>query len=87
MTRQITRAVANIVARRREKLYLGNLDAKRDWGFAGDYVLGMWLMLRRPTADDYVLATGASHSVKEFLQEAFSHGGLDWTQYVEVDSK
>jgi GDPmannose 4,6-dehydratase len=87
VTRKITRAVANIVAGRQSRLYLGNLDARRDWGYAGDYVLGMWLMLQQPRPDDYVLATGESHSVKEFLEESFSHVRLDWREYVEVDPK
>src|SRR5213594_1504513 len=78
VTRKITRAVAHIAAGKQKKLYLGNLDAKRDWGFAGDYVLGMWLMLQKPKPDDYVLATGESHSVREFLDQAFSYVGLDW---------
>lgn len=85
VTRKITRAVANIRAGRQSKLYLGNLDAKRDWGYAGDYVVGMWLMLQQPEPDDYVLATGETHSVREFLEEAFSHAGLDWKEYVEID--
>jgi GDPmannose 4,6-dehydratase len=68
-------------------LYLGNLDAKRDWGFAGDYVEAMWLMLQQPQPDDYVVATGETHSVKEFLAEVFGHLDLDWQQYVEVDPR
>jgi GDPmannose 4,6-dehydratase len=69
------------------KLYLGNLDAKRDWGFAGDYVEAMWLMLQQDESDDYVIATGESHSVKEFLEEAFSYQGLDWKDYVKIDPR
>ncbi|TLY28029.1 MAG: GDP-mannose 4,6-dehydratase [Nitrospirae bacterium] len=87
VTRKITRAVADILAGRQRKLYLGNLDARRDWGYAGDYVVGMWLMLQQPRPDDYVLATGESHSVREFLDEAFSSRGLAWRDYVEIDQK
>jgi GDPmannose 4,6-dehydratase len=70
-----------------KKLYLGNLNARRDWGFAGDYVEAMWLMLQQDGPDDYVIATGESHSVKEFLEEAFSYQGLDWKDCVEIDSR
>jgi len=87
VTRKITRAVARILAGQQKKLYLGNLDAKRDWGYAGDYVEGMWLMLQHSEPDDYVLATGETHSVREFLEEAFSHVGLDWTEFVEIDPR
>jgi GDPmannose 4,6-dehydratase len=87
VTRKITRAVASILAGRQKKLYLGNLDAKRDWGYAADYVQGMWLMLQQPQADDFVLATGETHSVREFLEEAFSYAGLDWREHVEIDPK
>jgi GDPmannose 4,6-dehydratase len=66
---------------------LGNLDAKRDWGFAGDYVEAMWLMLQQDKPDDYVVATGESHSVREFVAEVFSHLGLDWQKYVEIDPR
>jgi GDPmannose 4,6-dehydratase len=66
---------------------MGTLDAKRDWGFAGEYVRGMWLMLQQPVAEDYVLATGQTHSVRELLEVAFSAAGLDWQKYVEIDSK
>ena len=85
VTRKITRGVADIVHGTATELRLGNLDAKRDWGFAGDYVEGMWLMLQQDTPDDYVLATGEAHSVREFCQIAFAHAGLDWEQYVVVD--
>jgi GDPmannose 4,6-dehydratase len=68
-----------------DKLFLGNLEAHRDWGYAGDYVRAMWLMLQQPTPDDYVVATGEAHSVKELVQIAFSHVGLDWKKHVEVD--
>lgn len=87
VTRKITRAIANILANKQRTLYLGNLDAKRDWGFAGDYVVAMWRMLQKDLPDDYVIATGETHSVREFLVEAFSHVGLDWTDFVQIDSK
>jgi len=87
VTRKIARAVARIYLGRQTRLYLGNLDARRDWGFAGDYVEAMWLMLQQDQAGDYVVATGQSHSVREFLDEAFGYLGLDWTQYVEVDPR
>jgi GDPmannose 4,6-dehydratase len=87
VTRKITRAVAHIKAGLQEKLYLGNLDAKRDWGYAKEYVEAMWLMLQQPEADDYVIATNETHSVKEFLQVAFDHVGLDWKKYVEIDPR
>ena len=87
VTRKITRAVARIKAGLQEKLYLGNLDAKRDWGYAPEYVEAMWLMLQQDTPDDFVIATGEGHTVREFAQVAFDHVGLDWEQYVEVDPK
>lgn len=87
VTRKITRALAKIVARKERRLYLGNLDAKRDWGFAKDYVEAMWLMLQQPASDDYVIATGETHSVREFLEIAFGHVGLDWREFVEIDSR
>ncbi len=87
VTRKITRAVAHIKAGLQDKLYLGNLSAKRDWGYAKEYVEAMWLMLQQETPDDYVIATGETHSVEDFLEEAFSHAGLDWHDYVELDSK
>jgi GDPmannose 4,6-dehydratase len=87
VTRKITCGIAEILAKKIDKIYLGNLDAKRDWGFAGDYVEAMWLMLQQPKADDYVIATGETHSVREFLEEAFGIVGLDWQKYVEVDQK
>jgi len=87
VTRKITRAVGRIKMGLQEKLYLGNLEAKRDWGYAGDYVEAMWLMLQKPEPDDYVIATGESHSVREFLEEAFGYVGLDWRRYVEVDPR
>jgi len=87
VTRKITRAAARIKEGIQKKLYLGNLDAKRDWGFAGDYVEAMWLMLQQPKADDFVIATGETHSVREFLDEVFGHLELDWKKYVEVDPR
>jgi GDPmannose 4,6-dehydratase len=85
VTRKITQAVARIVAGRQEALYLGNLDAKRDWGFAPDYVKAMWLMLQADEPDDYVIATGETHTVREFCEHAFSRAGLDWEKFVRVD--
>jgi GDPmannose 4,6-dehydratase len=87
VTRKITRAVGRIKCGLQKKLYLGNLEAKRDWGFAGDYVEAMWLMLQQDTPDDYVVATGESHSVREFLEAAFRYAGLDWEEYVEIDPR
>ena len=87
VTRKITRGVAQIKAGLADKLHLGNLDAKRDWGYAKEYVMAMWLMLRHEEPDDYVIATGETHSVREFIQEAFSYAGLDWRKHVEIDSK
>jgi GDPmannose 4,6-dehydratase len=87
VTRKITRAAARIKEGLQEKLYLGNLDAKRDWGFAGDYVEAMWLILQQPSPDDFVVATGQTHSVREFLAEVFGYLNLDWQQYVEVDAR
>lgn len=87
VTRKITRAVARIKEGLQDKLYLGNLEAKRDWGYAKEYVECMWRMLQQDKPDDYVVATGETHSVKEFLEEAFSCVGLDWKKYVEIDPK
>ncbi len=87
VTRKVTRAAARIKLGLQQKLYLGNLEAKRDWGYAKDYVEAMWLMLQRPTADDYVIATGEAHSVRELCERAFGHVGLDYRQYVEVDPR
>ena len=87
VTRKITRGLARIKHGLDDKLYLGNLDAKRDWGFAGDYVEGMWRMLQADEPDDFVLATGETHSVREFLVEAFGHAGLDYKEYVEFDER
>ena len=87
VTRKITRAATRIKAGLQKKLYLGNLDAKRDWGFAGDYVKAMWLMLQQDHPDNYVIATGETHSVREFLDTAFSYLNLDWEEYVEIDPR
>jgi len=87
VTRKITKGVARIATGKQKKLYLGNLDAKRDWGFAGDYVEAMWLMLQQDKPDDYVVATGETHTVKEFLEETFSVVGLKWQDYVEIDPR
>ena len=87
VTRKITRAAARIKHGLDKKLFLGNLDAKRDWGFAGDYVEAMWLMLQQDTPDDYVIATGESHSVRDCLDVAFGTLGLDWKPYVEIDQR
>jgi len=87
VTRKITMAIARIVAQKQKKLYLGNLDAKRDWGYAKDYVRAMWLMLQQDLADDYVVATGETYSVKQFLDVAFKYVNLDWHDYVEFDER
>ncbi len=87
VTRKITRAATRIKLGLQKDLYLGNVDAKRDWGFAGDYVEAMWLMLQQDAADDYVIATGENHSVREFLDEVFGHLDLDWSEYVKTDPK
>ncbi len=87
VTRKVTRALANIVAGRQKKLYLGNLDAKRDWGYAPDYVAAMWKILLHDRPGDYVIATGESHSVREFLDESFGYLNLDWQDYVEIDPR
>jgi len=87
VTRKITRAAARIKVGLENKLYLGNLDAKRDWGYAKDYVEAMWLMLQQEQPDDYVVATGESHSVKDFLDHSFGHLGLDWKKYVDIDPR
>ncbi len=87
VTRKITRAAARIRHGLDKKLYLGNLDAKRDWGFAGDYVEAMWMMLQQPKPDDYVVATGESHSVREVLDISFGALDLDWSKFVEIDPR
>jgi GDPmannose 4,6-dehydratase len=85
VTRKVTDAAARIKHGLQRELRLGNLDARRDWGFAGDYVQAMWLMLQQEAADDYVVATGESHSVNELVQHAFEYAGLDWEKYVVID--
>jgi GDPmannose 4,6-dehydratase len=87
VTRKITRAVGRIKVGLQDKLFLGNLEARRDWGFAGDYVEAMWLMLQQEKPGDFVIATGESHTVREFLHAAFSHLGLDWENHVDVDPR
>jgi GDPmannose 4,6-dehydratase len=87
VTRKITRAATRIKEGLQDKLYLGNLDAKRDWGFAGDYVVAMWQMLQQDKAEDFVVATGETHSVREFLDEVFGLLGLDWQKHVEIDPR
>lgn len=87
VTRKITRAVAAIKAGRQEHLYMGNLDAVRDWGYAPDYVEGMWRMLQADEPDDFVLATGVARTVRDFLQTAFAHAGLDWEEHVRFDER
>lgn len=87
VTRKITRAIARIIAGKQKKIYLGNLDSKRDWGYAKDYVRAMWLMLQQPEADDYVVATGETYSIRQFLDIAFEHVNLDWQDYVEFDER
>jgi GDPmannose 4,6-dehydratase len=87
VTRKITRALGRIHQGLQDKLYLGNLDARRDWGFAGDYVEAMWLMLQKPEPEDFVIATGKAYSVREFLETSFSMLNLNWQQYVELDQR
>jgi GDPmannose 4,6-dehydratase len=87
VTRKITRAVAAIKHGKQKKLYLGNLDAVRDWGYAKEYVDSMWLMLQQEDSSDYVVATGVGATVRDFVEVAFSHAGLDWKEHVEVDDK
>jgi len=87
VTRKITRAAGRIKLGLQSKLFLGNLEAKRDWGFAGDYVEAMWRMLQQPAADDYVIATGETHSVRELLDEAFGYAGIAWEPHVELDPR
>jgi len=87
VTRKITRAVAKIATGSKEKLYLGNLDAVRDWGYAKEYVEAMWLMLQQDTPDDYVIATGETHTVREFVEATFELAGLDYKKYIEIDPR
>ena len=87
VTRKITRAIAGIKAGKQKYLYLGNLDARRDWGYAPDYIAAMWKMLQCDHADDFVIGTGEAHSVREFLDESFGYAGLDWQEYVQIDPR
>ena len=87
VTRKITRAIAAIIAKKQDCLYLGNLDAKRDWGFAPEYAEAMWRILQQDKGDDFVLGTGESHSVEEFVKEVFAYVGLDWKKYVKIDQR
>ena len=87
VTRKITRAIANILLGEQDLLYLGNLEARRDWGYAPEYVEAMWLMLQQESPDDYVVGTGESHSVQEFLECAFSYADLDWREHVRFDAR
>lgn len=87
VTRKITRGLAHIVAKKEKKIYLGNLEAKRDWGYAPEYIETMWLMLQQDSPDDYVIGTGETHSVKKFLEEAFKYLNLDWREHVETDPR
>ena len=86
VTRKVTESVARIHLGLQKELRLGNLEASRDWGFAGDYVEAMWMMLQQPQADDYVIATGKTHSVRDLVEVAFGHAGLEWQKYVKIDS-
>ena len=87
VSRKITRAAARIKLGMQKRLFLGNLDAKRDWGYAKEYVEAMWMMLQQPEPDDYVIAAGETHSVREFLDEAFGYLEMDWKPYVEIDPR
>jgi GDPmannose 4,6-dehydratase len=87
VTRKITRAIGAILRGEQDELRLGNLEAKRDWGYARDYMDGAWRMLQADAPDDYVLATGETHSVREFLDEAFAYAGLEWDKYVKIDER
>jgi GDPmannose 4,6-dehydratase len=87
VTRKITRAIAYIQAGLQDKLYLGNLDSKRDWGYAKEYVEAMWRMLQQDKPDDYVIATGETHTIREFCEIAFGHVGLEWQKFVDFDQR
>jgi len=87
VTRKITMGIANIIAKKQELLYLGNLEPKRDWGFAPEYVEIMWRIMQLGNSDDYVVGTGEKHSVREFVEEAFSYAGLNWDKYVQIDQR
>ncbi len=86
VTRKITKGIAEIVQGRRENILLGNIDIRRDWGYAGDYVEAIWLMLQQEEPDDYIISSGEAHSIREFLEIAFNHVGLDWERYIIIDS-
>lgn len=87
VTRKITKGIANILSRNQDKIFLGNLEAKRDWGYAPEFMEAVWLMMQYERPEDFVIATGETHSVKEFLQEAFNYVGLNWKKYVEIDQR
>jgi GDPmannose 4,6-dehydratase len=87
VTRKITRGIANIITRKEKYLYLGNLESKRDWGYAPEYVECMWQMLQHERPDDFVIGTGEAHTVREFVEAAFSYVGLDWNEYVKIDPR
>src|SRR5262249_38623940 len=87
VSRKITKAAARIKLGLQDKLFLGNLDAKRDWGYAAEYMHAVWLMLQQDKPDDYVIATGETHTVRDFLDEAFGYVSLDWREYVAIDSR
>ena len=87
VTRKITQSVARIKAGQQKELYLGNLASARDWGYAKEYVAGMWMMLQQEKPDDYVLATGVQHTIQDFLEASFNHVGLDWKEFVKLDKR
>ncbi|MDP7423530.1 MAG: GDP-mannose 4,6-dehydratase [bacterium] len=87
VTRKITRGLANIIAKKERSLYLGNLEAKRDWGYVPEYVEGMWKMMQRRQPEDFVIGTGETHSVQEFVEEAFAYAGLDWKKHIKIDPR
>jgi GDPmannose 4,6-dehydratase len=87
VTRKVTQGIAAILAGRQDRLYLGNLDSRRDWGYAPEYVEAMWLMLQQPTPGDFVIATGEMHSVRQFVEAAFGYVDLDWEKHVEIDPR
>ena len=87
VTRKITRTIASIIAKKQDYLYLGNLDAKRDWGYAPEYIMSMWKMLQNDKPEDFVIGTGEAHSVREFVEEAFSYADLNWEKYVKIDPR
>jgi GDPmannose 4,6-dehydratase len=87
VTRKITRGIANIVAGKENALYLGNLESRRDWGYAPEYVEAIWQVVQQDAADDFVIGTGEAHSVKEFVEEAFTYAGLDWQKHVKISER